>query len=178
MSSLLGCPSLISAPPTVWLNVSSTPWLLEFHEVWFSDTSGCLLFLNLLLSFFWLCEEVKHFYLCLHLGQNSELSVCFSCSPLRLTQSLRNMCNYTNIYWIPQIQRWSWPAPSVRKRPLSWVRHGCKRHSYKCIYKMPIKHRGNSFLIVRTVSYLCVSTSIQGVEENLAHAELLMIFDE
>ena len=55
----------------VWMNVSLTPWLLDFHEVWISGSSGCFLFLNLLLSFFWLCKEVKHFYLCLHPGQNS-----------------------------------------------------------------------------------------------------------
>ena len=30
-----------------------------------------LLFLNWLWSFFWLCEEVKHICLCLHLGQKS-----------------------------------------------------------------------------------------------------------
>ena len=29
------------------------------------------LFLNLLFSFFWLCEEAKYIYLCLHLGQKS-----------------------------------------------------------------------------------------------------------
>ena len=53
----------------VWMNVSSlTPWLLDFHTVQFSVGSGCLLFLNLLLSFFWLCEEAQCVYLCLHLG--------------------------------------------------------------------------------------------------------------
>ena len=65
----------VSAPPTflqVWVNVSLTPCLLEFHEVSFSGTSGCLLFLDWLLSFFWLCKEVKCFYLCLHLGCNSD----------------------------------------------------------------------------------------------------------
>ena len=55
----------------VWMNVSSlTPWLSDFHAVWFSGSSDCFLFLNLLLSFFWLCEEVKHFYVSLHLDQN------------------------------------------------------------------------------------------------------------
>ena len=37
----------------------------------FFGTSGCSLFLDWLLSFFWLCEEVKHFLLLLHLSQNS-----------------------------------------------------------------------------------------------------------
>ena len=59
-SSQLGCPS----PPLllVWMNVSLTPWLSEFHAVWFSGISGCLLFLNWLLSFFWLCKEAQCFY--------------------------------------------------------------------------------------------------------------------
>ena len=66
-SSLPGCPS----PPllSVWMNVSSlTPWLSNFHTVRFSRSSGCFLFLNLLLSFAWLWEEAKCIYLCLHLG--------------------------------------------------------------------------------------------------------------
>ena len=37
----------------------------------FSGSSGCSLFLNWLLFFFWLCEEVKYFCLCLHPGWNS-----------------------------------------------------------------------------------------------------------
>ena len=67
------CPS----PPLllVWMNVCSLPpWLSDFHTVWCSGSSGWHLFLNLLLSFFWLCEEAKCIHLCLHLGQNhSEL---------------------------------------------------------------------------------------------------------
>ena len=42
----------------------------------FSGTSGSLLILDWLLSSFWLCEEVKGFYLCLHLVRNS-LSISF-----------------------------------------------------------------------------------------------------
>ena len=64
-----GCPS----PPllSIWMNVSSlSPWLSNFHTVQFSGSSGCFLFLNLL-SFFWLCEEAKCIYLCLHLGWKS-----------------------------------------------------------------------------------------------------------
>ena len=69
-SPLPSCPS----PPIllVWMNVSSlTPWLLDFHTVRFSVSSGCFLFLNLLLSFFWLCEEAQCVYLHLYLGQKS-----------------------------------------------------------------------------------------------------------
>ena len=56
------CPSLPLLP--VWMSPSSLSlWLSDFHAVWFSGSSGCFLFLNLLLSFFWLCEEVNHFYL-------------------------------------------------------------------------------------------------------------------
>ena len=69
----------ILVPPTSWVNVSLIPWLLEFHAVWFSVTSGCLLFLDWLLSSFWLCKEAKGFYLHLLLGQNSPTS-CFCSS--------------------------------------------------------------------------------------------------
>ena len=64
------------SPPLlpVWMYVSSlTPWLLDFYRVWFfwlfPGSSGYFLHLNLLLSFFWLCDEAKCIYLCLHLGQ-------------------------------------------------------------------------------------------------------------
>ena len=65
-SSRPSCPS----PPLllVWMNVSSlTAWLLDFHTVQFSVSSGCFLFLNLL-PFFWLCEEAQCVYLHLHLS--------------------------------------------------------------------------------------------------------------
>ena len=56
----------------VWVNVSSlTPWLSDFHTVQFSGSSGYVLFLYLLSSFFWLCKEAKCIYLCLHLGWKS-----------------------------------------------------------------------------------------------------------
>ena len=75
-SHLLGCassPTWLPSPPLlpVGMNVSLTPWLSDFHEVWISGSSVYFLFLNLLLSFFWLCEEAKCFYLCLHRGWNS-----------------------------------------------------------------------------------------------------------
>ena len=71
-SSPPSCPSLPLLP--VWMNVSSlTSWLLDFHTVRFSGCSGCFLFFNLLLSFFWLCEEVQCIYLCLHLVWKSIL---------------------------------------------------------------------------------------------------------
>ena len=62
-----GCWSLPFLP--VWMNVSSlTPWLLDFHTVRLSGSSGYFLFLNSLLLVFWFCEEAKHKYLHLHLG--------------------------------------------------------------------------------------------------------------
>ena len=62
------CPSPSRLP--VWMNVSSlSPLLSDFHIVRFSGSSGCVLLLNLLLSFFWLCEETQCVYQCLHLGQ-------------------------------------------------------------------------------------------------------------
>ena len=61
------CPTLPLLP--VWMNGSSwTPWLSDFHTVQFSGSSGCLLFLNLLLSFFCLYKEAKYIYLHLHLA--------------------------------------------------------------------------------------------------------------
>ena len=68
-SSPLSCLSPTLLP--VWVNVSSLTCLLDFHTVWFSDSSGWFLFLNLLF-FFWLCEEAQCVYLCPHLGQKSE----------------------------------------------------------------------------------------------------------
>ena len=67
------CPSCPSPPLLLpaWMNISSlTPWLSDFHKVQFSGSSVFFFFfvLNMLLSFFWLCEEAKCIYLCLHLG--------------------------------------------------------------------------------------------------------------
>ena len=47
-------PSCLSPPLLlVWMTAPSlTPWLSDFHTVRFSGSSGCILFLNLLLSFF------------------------------------------------------------------------------------------------------------------------------
>ena len=68
-----GCLSLPLLP--VWMKVSSlTPWLSNFHTVWFSGSSGHFLFLNWLLSF-WLCKEAKHIYLGLHVGQKSSRNI-------------------------------------------------------------------------------------------------------
>ena len=66
-------PCCKSSPPflLVWMNVSSTLWLSDFHIVRFSVSSDCFLFLNLL-SFFWLCRETQCIYLCLHLCRKSE----------------------------------------------------------------------------------------------------------
>ena len=66
-------PSFPSPPLLlVWMNVSSlTPWLSDFHTVQLSSSSGYVLFLNLFLSFFWLCEEARCIYLRLHVGQKS-----------------------------------------------------------------------------------------------------------
>ena len=66
----------------VWLTVSLIPWLLEFHAVWFFGTSGCSLISVWLLSFFWLCEEAKGFYLPLHLGLNSRGALTIVCGTM------------------------------------------------------------------------------------------------
>ena len=68
-SSPHSCLSMPLLP--VWKKVSCLiPWLSDFHTVQFSGSFDCFLFLNLLLSFFWLCEEAKHIFLCLRLGWN------------------------------------------------------------------------------------------------------------
>ena len=64
------CPSPSLLP--AWMNVSLTPWLLDFHAVWFSGSSGWFLFLNWLLSFFFCVWGVTRIYLHLHLGQKPE----------------------------------------------------------------------------------------------------------
>ena len=70
-SSPPGCQSLPLLP--VWMNVSSlTPWLSDFHTIQFSVGSCWFLYLNLLLSFLWFCEEAQCVYLHLHLGWNSK----------------------------------------------------------------------------------------------------------
>ena len=72
----------------VWMDVSSlTTWLSDFHTVWFSGSSCCFLFLNLL-SFFWLCKEAKCVYLHLHVGQKSTLLYSFDFSHITLKFSL------------------------------------------------------------------------------------------
>ena len=43
--------------------------VVRLPYIGFSVSSGCFLFLNLLLSFFCLCKEAQCVYLCLHLGQ-------------------------------------------------------------------------------------------------------------
>ena len=69
----------------VWMNISSvTPWLLDFHTVQFSGSSGCFLFLSLLLSFFWLCAEALCIYLHLHLGRKFLHYPIISCADLTM----------------------------------------------------------------------------------------------
>ena len=84
-------PGCLSPPLLqVWMNISSlTPWLSDLHIVQFSGSSGCFLCLNLLFSFFWLCEEAQCIYLCLLLGQKLEqfLMVFFFTNTLEYLQS-------------------------------------------------------------------------------------------
>ena len=80
-------PCCESSPPflPVWMNISLTPWMSDFHTVQFSVSSGCFLFLNLLLSFFWLCEEAQCVYLRLHLGWKSDICLGHCCAPQHFT---------------------------------------------------------------------------------------------
>ena len=68
--------SLSSSLLPVWMNMASlNPSLSAFHTVWFSGSSGWFLFWGKLWSFSWLCKEVKHVYLCLHLDRKSNLII-------------------------------------------------------------------------------------------------------
>ena len=70
-SSLPSCPS----PPllSVWANVFSlTPWLLDFHTVWFCGNSVfCLFVFKFVVALLLVCEEAKCIYLHLHLAWKS-----------------------------------------------------------------------------------------------------------
>ena len=87
----------VSAPPTsldecFFFNslVVRFPYSSIFWQFWL------FIFLNLLLSLFWLCEEAKYNYLCLHLGQKCVLGIfkgmlrdCGSCE----SQSILMFCS-------------------------------------------------------------------------------------
>ena len=64
------CPTSPLLP--VCMNVSLTLWLLDFHTVQFSDSSGCSLFLNWLFILL-LVVRGSEVYLHLHLGQKPNL---------------------------------------------------------------------------------------------------------
>ena len=108
-------------PLPIWMNVSSfTPSLSDFYTVRCPGSSGCFLFLNLLLSFFWLCREGKCIYLCLHLGQKTIILHCDGSSwisvshsgywtPIKSFYSFRiweNQCN-------PPVWKWGYVHGSV-----------------------------------------------------------------
>ena len=105
-SSIPGCLS----PPLllVWMNVSSlSPQLSDFHTVWFSVSSGCFLFLNLLLSFFWFCEEARCVFLCLHLGLifikiNKPDKLLAKLSKLRMKSLINTEIKETTLNLMPQ----------------------------------------------------------------------------
>ena len=83
-----------SSPPLlpIWMNVSSlNPWLLDFHTVRYSGSSGCILFLGWLLSFLWLCKEAKQVYLHLPLG--------WKLKPFSLRSGISRGCSPTNFYY-------------------------------------------------------------------------------
>ena len=83
------------------MNVSLTPWLLDFHTVQFSVSSGWLFFFFDLLLSFWLFEEVQCVYLRLHLGQKSgeAFKITFPC-PLPVPEEERDphkMRNFSGV---------------------------------------------------------------------------------
>ena len=93
-----------SAALLVWLfclTVSLILWLLECHAVWFSGTSGCLLILDWWLSSFWLCIEVKGFYLRLHLGRNSAFlhTLCRQNSIVLTDWKYRCRCEIPGVFY-------------------------------------------------------------------------------
>ena len=58
----------VSAPPTCLDECFFNSLVVRLPYSSISVSSGCSLFLNLLLCFFWLCDRVQYIYLCLHLG--------------------------------------------------------------------------------------------------------------
>ena len=91
-----GCLSLPLLP--VWMNVSSwTPWLSEFHTVWFSGSCGYFLFLNFLS--FWLCEEAQCIYLHLCLGWKQKHTLYFLESTFFKTYFVFGWCG--SVDWVP-----------------------------------------------------------------------------
>ena len=95
------------------MTVSLNLWLLEFHEVWFSGTSDCLLILDWLLSSFWLYKEEKDFYPHLLLSWNSHFSKESQRTAQKETGSsgmdvsihVQSSCRYDN-----------WKAPKTNNR--------------------------------------------------------------
>ena len=61
------CPSPPLLP--VWMNVSLSPWLLDFHAVRFSVSSGCFLFLSCCCPSFGCARRWQCVHLLLHLGR-------------------------------------------------------------------------------------------------------------
>ena len=94
---------------SIWLSL--IPSLSEFHEVWFSGTSGCLLILDWLLSSFWLCEEAKGFYLHLRLGRNMHVWFYMHIQVMptsTLGHWKRIVAPYSNLHYKSQKQhRWT-----------------------------------------------------------------------
>ena len=69
----------VSAPPTGLVECFFCNSLVfDFYIVQFSGSSCYFLFLNLLLSSFWLYKEAKYIYLCLHLDQKSKVLNSFN----------------------------------------------------------------------------------------------------
>ena len=142
-------PCQVSSPP--WLPVSAPPTSLDecFSNSlvvglpckWFSDRSGCSLFLNWLLSFFWLCKEVRHFCLCLHLGQNLG------------NLTIHKFQNATGSEWHDEISHHADLSCLVHESSL------CPT-SPCCIQYLPISHLVALWAIRSTITvsqYLCLS---------------------
>ena len=110
-SSLPGCPS--PSLLQVWMNISSlTPWLLDFHTIQFSVSSGCFFVFKLLLSFFCLCEKTQCVYLRLYLVRKSEITLLclFSIPPQAAcaNSSPLNRGSTCTHFYLPQVLPLSW----------------------------------------------------------------------
>ena len=56
---ILSAHLIVSTPPTSLNECFFNSLVVRLHTVQFSGSSGCFLFLKLLLFFFWLCEEAQ-----------------------------------------------------------------------------------------------------------------------
>ena len=161
-----GCPSLLFLP--VWMNVSLTPWLSEFHANCYSGGSVGSLFLNWLLSFFWLHKEAKCFYLHLHRGWNPLVSVYWWFLVCVLSRD--QTCKL-------DLSRWCSDQLRYQARPYTSFQNSILTNYSICI--CPLSHHFSSIFTVCVhseikSSFACLWTSRSFITHIHAHIPILM----